>query len=104
MARAEILDGLGRSDEAHGEYERARRLWSELPPGAADRRYVYRRQGYFAFEAESYDLVRTNVRSKILPQIAHGNAVPRPWLCGRGAGQLRARAEGERQASPRCWR
>lgn len=74
MARAEILDSLGRSDEAHGEYERARRLWSELPPGAADRRYVYRRQGYFAFEAESYDLVRTNVRSKILPQIAHGNA------------------------------
>jgi tetratricopeptide (TPR) repeat protein len=74
MARAEILDGLGRSEEAHGEYERARRLWSELPPGAADRRYIFRRQGYFAFEAESYDLVRTNVRSKILPQIAHGNA------------------------------
>ena len=75
MARAEILDGLGRSDEAHAEYERARRLWSELPPGAADRRYVFRRQGYFAFEAESYDLVRTNVRSKILPQLAHGNAL-----------------------------
>jgi Flp pilus assembly protein TadD len=74
MARAEILDSLGRSDEAHGEYERARRLWSELPPGAADRRYIYRRQGYFAFEAESYDLVRSNVRSKILPQLAHGNA------------------------------
>lgn len=74
MARAEILDGLGRSEEAHGEYERARRLWSELPPGAADRRYVFRRQGHFAFESESYDLVRTNVRSKILPQLAHGNA------------------------------
>lgn len=74
MARAEILDGLGRSEEARGEYERARRLWSELPPGAADRRYVFRRQGYFAFETESYDLVRTNVRSKILPQLAHGNA------------------------------
>jgi len=74
MARAEILDGMGRSEEAHGEYERARRLWSEMPPGAADRRYIFRRQGYFAFEAESYDLVRTNVRSKILPQLAHGNA------------------------------
>jgi len=74
MARAETLDGLGRSAEAHGEYERARRLWSELPPGAADRRYVFRRQGYFAFEVESYDLVRANVRSKILPQLAHGNA------------------------------
>jgi tetratricopeptide (TPR) repeat protein len=74
MARAEILDGLGRSDEARGEYERARLLWSELPPGAADRRYIFRRQGYFAFEAESYDLVRTNVRSKILPQLAHGHA------------------------------
>jgi tetratricopeptide (TPR) repeat protein len=74
MARAEILDGLGRSDEARGEYERARHLWSELPPGAADRRYIFRRQGYFAFEAESYDLVRTNVRSKILPQLGHGHA------------------------------
>jgi tetratricopeptide (TPR) repeat protein len=74
MARAEILDGLGRSEEAHGEYERARRLWSELPPGAADRRYIFRRQGYFAFETESYELVRNNVRSKILPQLAHGNA------------------------------
>lgn len=74
MARAEMLDGLGRSDEAHADYERARRLWSELPPGAADRRYVFRRQGHFAFESESYDLVRTNVRSKILPQLAHGNA------------------------------
>ena len=74
MARAEILDSMGRSVEARGEYERARRLWSELPPGAADRRYVFRRQGYFAFEAESYDVVRSNVRGKILPQLAHGNA------------------------------
>ena len=74
MARAEILDGLGHCKEARGEYERARRLLSQLPPAAADRRYVFRRQGYFAFEAESYDLVRTNVRSKILPQLAHGNA------------------------------
>jgi tetratricopeptide (TPR) repeat protein len=74
MARAEILDSLGRGADAQAEYERARRLWSELPPGAADRRYVFRRQGYFAFEAESYELVRTNVRSKILPQLAHGNA------------------------------
>jgi tetratricopeptide (TPR) repeat protein len=75
MARAEVLDALGRCKEAHTEYERARRLWSELPPGAADRRYVFRRQGYFAFEAESYDLVRNNVRGKILPQLAHGNAL-----------------------------
>lgn len=74
MARAEILDSMGRSEEARGEYERARRLWSEMPLGAADRRYIFRRQGYFAFEAESYDLVRANVRSKILPQLAHGNA------------------------------
>ncbi len=33
MARAEILDGMGRSEEAHGEYERARRLWSETAAG-----------------------------------------------------------------------
>lgn len=74
MARAEVLDSMSRGEEAHGEYERARRLWAELPPGAADRRYALRRQGYFAFEAESYDLVRANIRSKILPQLAHGNA------------------------------
>jgi len=75
MARAETLDSQGRSEEARGEYERARRLWSELPPGAADRRYIFRRRGYFAFETEAYDLVRSNVRSKILPQLAHGNAL-----------------------------
>jgi Flp pilus assembly protein TadD len=75
MARAEVLDGIGRSDEARTEYERARRLWSELPPGAADRRYLFRRRGYFAFEIEAYALVRSNVRSKVLPQLAHGNAL-----------------------------
>jgi tetratricopeptide (TPR) repeat protein len=75
MARAELLDGLGRSDEARSEYDRARRLWSDFPPGAADRRYVFRRRGYFAFEMEAYDLVRTNVRNKVLPQLAHGNAL-----------------------------
>jgi Flp pilus assembly protein TadD len=75
MARAELLDRLGKIEEARGEYERARRLWSEFPPGAADRRYLFRRRGYFAFETESYELVRSNVRSKILPQLAHGNAL-----------------------------
>ena len=75
LARAEVLDGLGRTEEARPEYERARRLCSELPPGAADRRYPLRRRGYFAFEIEAYELVRTNVRSKILPQLAHGNAL-----------------------------
>lgn len=75
LARAEVLDGLGRSQEARPEYERARRLWSELPPGAADRRYLFRRHGHFAFEIEAYELVRNNVRSKILPQLAHGNAL-----------------------------
>lgn len=75
MARAELLDAMGRSDEAMGEYERARRLWSEMPSGAADRRYVFRHRGTFAFESEAYELVRNNVRSKILPQLAHGNAL-----------------------------
>lgn len=75
MARAEVLDGLGRSEEAQGEYERARRLWAELPSGAADRRYVFRRRGHFAFETAAYDLVRSNVRSRILPQLAHGHAL-----------------------------
>jgi tetratricopeptide (TPR) repeat protein len=74
VARAELLDGLGRSDEARHEYERARRLWSELPAGAPDRRYLFRRGGDFAFEIEAYDLVRSNVRNKILPQLALGNA------------------------------
>jgi tetratricopeptide (TPR) repeat protein len=75
MGRAEVLDSLGRSEEARHEYERARRLWAELPSGAADRRYVFRRRGYFAFEIAAYDLVRSNVHSRILPQLAHGNAL-----------------------------
>jgi tetratricopeptide (TPR) repeat protein len=75
MARAELLDGLGRSDEARREYDRARQLWSDFPPGAQDRRYLFRRRGYFAFEMEAYDLVRSNVRNKVLPQLAHGNAL-----------------------------
>lgn len=75
MGRAEVLDSLGRSDEARGEYERARRLWAALPAGAADRRYIFRRRGYFAFETAAYDLVRSNVRSRILPQLAHGHAL-----------------------------
>lgn len=75
MVRAELLDAMGRCEEARAEYQRARRLWSDLPPGAADRRYLFRRRGYFVFETEAYDLVRTNVRGKILPQLAHGNAL-----------------------------
>jgi tetratricopeptide (TPR) repeat protein len=75
MARAEVLDSVGREQEARESYALARHLWSELPSGAADRRYLFRRRGYFAFEIESYDLVRNNVRSKILPQLAHGNAM-----------------------------
>src|SRR5205814_5073985 len=72
MARAELLDGQGRCEEARTEYERARRLWSEMVPGAADRRYLFQRRGYFAFETEAYELVRNNVRSRILPHLAHG--------------------------------
>jgi tetratricopeptide (TPR) repeat protein len=75
MGRAEVLDSLGRCEEARSEYERARRLWAALPSGAADRRYIFRRRGYFAFEAAAYDLVRSNVRSRILPQLAHGHAL-----------------------------
>jgi tetratricopeptide (TPR) repeat protein len=75
LARAELLDGQGRCDAARGEYDRARRLWSEMPAGAPDRRYLFRRRGHFAFEIEAYELVRGNVRNKILPQLAHGNAL-----------------------------
>jgi tetratricopeptide (TPR) repeat protein len=75
VARAELLDGLGQVEAARAEYERARRLWSQLPAGAPDRRYLFRGRGHFAFEIEAYDLVRSNVRNRILPQIAHGNAL-----------------------------
>jgi tetratricopeptide (TPR) repeat protein len=75
LARAELLDGLGRSDAARGEYERVRRLRSQTPAGAPDRRYLFRRSGHFAFEIESYELVRNNVRNRILPHLAHGNAL-----------------------------
>ena len=85
MARAELLDGQGRCEEARAEYERARRLWAEMPSGAADRRYLFQRRGYFAFETEAYELVRSNVRSRILPHLAHGNAL---LLRGRAAEAL----------------
>jgi len=75
LARNELLDGQGRCEAARGEYERARQLWSEMPAGAPDRRYLFRRRGHFAFEIEAYELVRANVRNKILPQLAHGNAL-----------------------------
>jgi tetratricopeptide (TPR) repeat protein len=74
VARAELLDGLGRWQEAQSDYQLARRLWSEMPPGAPDRRYLFRRRGDFAFEIEAYELVRGNVRNKVLPQVAYGNA------------------------------
>jgi tetratricopeptide (TPR) repeat protein len=75
VARAELLDSRGQLEAARLEYERARHLWSEMPPaGTPDRRYVFRRRGHFAFEIEAYDLVRNNVRNKVLPQLAHGNA------------------------------
>jgi tetratricopeptide (TPR) repeat protein len=75
VARAELLDAQGHGEAARREYQRARRLWSEQPAGAADRRYLFRRSGHFAHEIEAYALVRGNVRNKILPQLAHGNAL-----------------------------
>lgn len=75
VARAELLDGQGQSDAARAEYERARSLWAQMSAGAPDRRYLFRRRGHFAFEIEAYDLVRSNVRNKVLPQLAHGNAL-----------------------------
>jgi tetratricopeptide (TPR) repeat protein len=75
LARAELLDVQGRYEAARGEYERARRLWAERPAGAADRRYLFRRSGYFTYEIEAYALVRGNVRNRVLPQLAHGNAL-----------------------------
>ena len=75
VARAELLDSQGKWEFACGEYERARRLWAEMPAGAPDRRYLFRHRGHLAFEIEAYHLVRSNVRNKILPQLAHGNAL-----------------------------
>jgi tetratricopeptide (TPR) repeat protein len=74
-ARAELLDSLGQSEQARPEYERARRLWSEVSGGMPDRRYMFRHSGHFSFEIEAYELVRNNVRNKVLPQLAHGNAL-----------------------------
>lgn len=85
VARAELLDAQGQCEPARAEYERARRLWSERPAGAPDRRYLFRRSGHFAFEIEAYGLVRSNVRNKVLPQIAHGNAL---LIRGRAAEAL----------------
>jgi tetratricopeptide (TPR) repeat protein len=76
LARAELLDEQGRGDAARDEYARVRRLRSsQTAAGAPDRRYLFRRNGHFAFEIESYELVRNNVRNRILPHLAHGNAL-----------------------------
>ena len=48
VSRAECLDMIGRVEQARPDYERARRLWSEMPAGAPDRRYLFRRRGHFA--------------------------------------------------------
>ena len=85
MARAELLDGIGRLDEARVGYARARELWAGLPYGGADRRYVFRRRGPFAFEVAAYEMVQNRVRNKILPQLAHGNAL---LAAGRAAEAL----------------
>lgn len=91
VARAELLDSLGKVEAAREEYERARRLWAEMSPGAPDRRYLFRSNGHFAFEVEAYDLVRSRIKKKILPQLGHGNALLR-------RGQAREALESYEQA------
>lgn len=84
-ARAELLDMQGDSDAAQIEYERARRLWAAIRPGAPDRNYLFRRPGRFTFEIEAYDLVLRRIKSGILPLIARGNAL---LVQGHGAEAL----------------
>jgi tetratricopeptide (TPR) repeat protein len=74
-ARAESLDTMGRIDEARGEYERARRLWADERPGAADRRYLFRQRGRFTFEVDSYELALLRVKTGSFPHLACGNAL-----------------------------
>lgn len=74
-ARAELLDAQGNLDLAAENYARARQLYAAGRAGMPDRRYVFRRKGSFAFEVESYRLVRDKVKKKVLPMLAQGNAL-----------------------------
>ncbi len=74
-ARAESLDLLGKVDAARPEYDRARRLWAGLRPGAPDRSYLFRQRGRFSFEVDSYELALVRIKTGSFPHLACGNAL-----------------------------
>ncbi len=74
-AKAELLDMLGRSEEAAPHYELSRRLWAEQRAGAPDRSYVFRQQGRFTFEVEAYELALARIRTGSFPLVACGNVL-----------------------------
>jgi len=73
-AHGEILDMLGQSEKAMSLYRAGRKLKQKLRSGAPDRSFVLRRASRATAEIASYTLVIKNVKQRVLPLIARGNA------------------------------
>jgi len=73
-AHGEILDMLGQSEKAMSLYQAGRQLKQKLRPGAPDRTFVLRRTSRATAEIASYTSVIKNVKQRVHPLIARGNA------------------------------
>jgi tetratricopeptide (TPR) repeat protein len=75
-AHGEVLDMLGQTEKAMSLYQAGRNLKQKLRPGAPpDRTFVLRRASRATAEIASYTLVIKNVKQRVLPLIARGNAL-----------------------------
>lgn len=73
-AQGEFLDMLGQTEKAMSLYEASRKLKRGLRLGAPDRPFVLRRASRATAEIASYTSVIQNVKQRVLPLIARGNA------------------------------
>jgi tetratricopeptide (TPR) repeat protein len=74
QAHGETVDAMGQSELARSLYERARRLRSQVRPGAPDRSFVLRNRGPFTPEIAAYSTVLRAEKARPLPHVARGNA------------------------------
>lgn len=73
-AQGELLDMSGQTEKAMSLYEAGRKLKWKLRPRAPDRTFVLRRAGRSTAEIASYTSVLQNVKQRVHPFIARGNA------------------------------
>jgi len=73
-AQGEFLDMLGQTEKAMSLYEASRKLKKGLRPGPPDRPFALRRASRATAEIASYSSVIQNVKHRVLPLIARGNA------------------------------